>query len=234
MLMLRKILIFLILAFSANNQLYTQNNNRDSIFNINDSFGNVIDSIFICNNKHSKYYEVLADFNFHYFDVVNYAISFSYLFKKNLALTKVKPLIPWRKWVTLKQYKDSFYVYYPCDFLYHFRQSINDTTFIDWTGEGPVANKITEQKKKDINTYEFKMTGIYNEDRTLIIHIIDLKKGIAVFEETTDGENINYYLMIDANKIRNVPVIVNSCPTQKKIELEFEEPDFNLLLSKKP
>jgi hypothetical protein len=139
-------------------------------------------------------------------------------------LTKAKPIIPWTNWVTLKQHKGQYYAYHPCDFLFHFRQSINDTTFIDWTGEGPVANKILEQKKIDSKTYEFILTGIYDQDRILIIHILDKKKGIAIFEEKR-GKDRNVYLMIADDKIKSVPIIVNHCPTQKQTELEFDAID---------
>lgn len=133
--------------------------------------------------------------------------------------------------MTLKQHNDEFYVYHPCDFIFHFKQSVNDTTFIDWTGEGPVANKIIEQRKIDNKTYEFILTGIYDNERKVIVHIIDFKKGIAIFEQITNKSEKTFYLMIAAETIKSVPIIVNQCQKYKQKELEFKEPDFKSLLS---
>jgi|GEM_PF-3000322 len=110
---------------------------------------------------------------------------------------------------------------------------VKNTTFIDWTGEGPVAIKIIEQNKIDSMTYKFKLTGIYNHYRKIIIHIIELKKGIAVFEKITNGTGKSYYLMIAADKIKSVPIIENYCTTQKLTELQFDEPNFKSLLTTK-
>jgi len=214
-------------------QLFGQSIGKDTTFIFKDTIDGKLQTIFIDYNTDSKFYERITLFNFQYFDKDSYKYSTDYLKEQKLTLTKSKPAIPWTNWVTLKQYKEQFYAYHPCDFLFHFRQSINDTTFIDWTGEGPVANKIIEQKKVDSKTYEFKLTGIYDQDRKIIIHIIDFKKGIAVFEQIINGTDKNYYLMIAADKIKSVPIIVNHCPTQKQAELQFDELDFKTLLTNK-
>lgn len=219
-----------ILTIGAAFQLFGQSIQKDSTFIHKDTINGKLQSIFIDNNKDSEFYNKISHFNFGKFDNDNYKYSTDYLKKNKLALVKTKPTISWTNWVALKQYKGSFYAYHPCDFLFHFKQSINDTTFIDWTGEGPIANKIIEQKKIDNKTYEIRLTGIHDQDRKIIIHIIDRKKGIAVFEQTTNGADKLYYLMIAADKIKNVPIIVNHCPTQKQSELEFDKTDFKSLL----
>ncbi len=190
-------------------------------------------SIYFDNNRNSKFYKNINYWKFIEFDKESYKQSIKYLKKNKLKLIKTIPIIPWTKWVTLKQYKGKFYAYYPCDFYGHFRQSINDTTFIDWTGEGPIANKIINQIKIDPNTYEFKLAGFYYKNRKLIIHIIDHKKGIAVFEDTNNGSNRNYYLMIESTKLNTVPLIVNNCETEKQPELGFDKTNFVELLKKK-
>lgn len=223
----------MVLTMGLSLQLFGQSVIKDTTFIFKDTVDGKLQSIFIDNNKDSKFYDNISYFNFQHFDNQGYKYSTEYLKEHQLSLTKAKPLIPWTNWVTLKQYKGKFYAYHPCDFLHHFRQSVNDTTLIDWTGEGPVANKIISQNKFDDKTFEFKLTGIYYQDRTLTVHIIDLKKGIAVFEETTMGADKRYYLMIAADKIKNVPIIVNHCPTQKQSELEFDNTDFKTLLTTK-
>jgi hypothetical protein len=78
------------------------------------------------------------------------------------------------------------------------------------------------------------LSGIAKKNRKLIIHIIDNKKGIAVFEETSYNSNERYYyLMIAADKIKTVPLIVNNCETYKQNELCFDKPNFSELLKNK-
>lgn len=227
----RYILSILIIGTAL--QLFGQNSENDTTFIFKDTVDGELETIFIDYNTDSKFYVKVSDFHFKYFDKDSYRYSIDYLKEQKLSLTHSKPIVPWVSWVILKQYKDKYYVYCPCDFWFHFRQSINDTTYIDWTGEGPVANKIIDQKKIDDTTYEFKLTGIYHRDRKVIIHIIDFKKGIAVFEEAIDRLDKKYYLMIAADKITSVPIIVNYCTTQKQMELKFDKVDFKALLAGK-
>ncbi len=228
-----KRILFMIMVIGTTFSSFGQSNGKDKTVIFKETIDGGLQTIFIDNNKDSKYYDEISQFNFELFDNQSYKISTDYLKEHNLTLKKVKPVIPWRNWVTLEQYKGKLYVYRPCDFLFHFRQSVNDSTFIDWTGEGPVANKIMEQKKIDSKTYEYKLKGIYEQERIIVIHIIDNKNGIAVFEETTNKTETKYYLMIAADKIKNVPIIVNYCPTEKQSELEFDTPDFKKLLMNK-
>lgn len=222
-----------ILTIGATVQLFGQTVANDTTFIFKDTVDGELQTIFIDHNTDRKFYERISHFSFQYLDKVSYKYSTDYFKEQKLTLTKSKPIIPWTNWVTLKQYNGQFYVYHPCDFLFHFRQSVNDTTFIDWTGEGPEANKIIEQKKIDEKTYEFKLTGISAQNRKITIHIIDIKNGIAVFEQTLNEADKRYYLMIAADNIKSVPIIVNHCPTQKQTELQFDEPDFKTLLTTK-
>ena len=228
---LRNILTIVMIGLAL--PLFGQVNSKDTVFIQKGSLLGTAQSIYFDENKNSKFYDKITYFHFLRFDNASYKYSTDYLKENKLTLTKKKPIIPWTKWVTLKQYKDILYAYHPCDFYTHFRSSINDTTYIDWTGEGPVANKIIEQKKVNDNTYEFKLTGIYDKNRKLIIHIMDRNKGIAIFEEINNGTDNNYYLMIAADKIKSVPLIVYNCETQKQIELRFDEPNYIELLKTK-
>ena len=223
----------MLLTMGLSLQLFGQSIVKDTTFLFKHTVDGELQTIFIDNNTGSKAFDKISYFTFQFFDKQSYKYSTDYFKENKLTLSKVKPVIHWVNWVTLKQYKGKFYAYHPCDFLYHFRQSVNDTTLIDWTGEGPVANKIISQNRIDDKTFEFKLTGVYDLDRTLTVHIIDTKKGIAVFEQTTNGTDKKYYLMIAADKIKTVPIIVNHCPTQKQSELDFDIPDFKTLLPTK-
>ena len=150
---------------------------------------------------------------------------------KILLTKKTVKEIP-QKWIILKQYKGNFYTYKPSDFLSHFKICITDTAFIEYTGEGPVANNFFDLIKVNDSTFKLKVAGINSKDRDFIIHIIDKKNGIAVFEQISNVNEKIFYLMISANKIRNLPIIVNYCETQKQSEFHFNKPDFEILLKK--
>lgn len=226
----KHILAFLLIVLTL--PLYAQHSSQDTVFIRKDRVLGSAQSIFFASGKDAKLYDNISRFEFGLYDDESYQISTEYFSLHNIQLKKHTPVIPITRWVTLKEYHGQFYAYYPCDFLHHFMASINDTTYIDWTGEGPVANTILSQEKINGTTYRFSLSGIYDKERTLTIHIIDKKKGIAVFEETSKGSGGKYYLMIAADKIRSVPLIVNNCETQKQSELTFDEPQFDKLLGR--
>ncbi len=213
--------------------VFGQQSKLDTIFIRKDSLKGVSQSIFIETNKNSKFYENITSFKFGMFDKESYDNSLDYLKKNKIKLKRHKTIVPSIKWVTLKKYNGQLYAYYPCDFNSYFQVSINDTTFIDWTGEGPIANKIKSQRKLNNTTFEIKVTGINEQDRTITINIIDKTKGIAVFTETTVQNGEIHFFMIMADKIKTVPFIVNNCETSKQSELKFEEPNFDKLLKTK-
>ncbi|VBB46924.1 exported hypothetical protein [uncultured Paludibacter sp.] len=211
-------LIVKILIFCFACPLFGQNKN-DTVFIENDS----VHKIFIDYNKNSKYYNEINNFKFDDFDKSTYKNSLKQLKERNQNLNKDKPVIPWKNWIEIEKYKGKFYAYKPCDFLFHYKASINDTTFIDWTGEGSYANKIINQKKIDSKTYVFKLINTYyNYRQEVIIHIIDVQKGIAVFEYIfRDGEKRKFY-MIASEKLNKIPIIVYNC-NQKGEEFEFDD-----------
>lgn len=181
------------------------------------------DSVFIEKKANSPYYGLINKFKFSDSDNETYQYSLKKLRDMNIKLNKKHPVIQWEKWIEIKKYKGKFYAYKPCDFYFHYKNSINDSTFIDWTGEGPFANKIINQKKTDKNTYVFYLVSTTWSERTqVIVHIIDAGKGIAVFEHVfSDGERRKHF-MIASEKLTQVPIIVNNC-NQKGAEFEFDD-----------
>jgi len=222
--------LLLFAFFCLNLPLFSQIKSKDTTFIERSAKLKTAQSIYFDNNKNSKGYNDIVDFYFGKFDNDTYKQSLIYLKDRKLKLIKSKPIIPVVKWVPIKQYKGKLYVYRPCDFYSHYKISVNDSTFIDWTGEGPIANKILAQSKINDKTYQFKLKGFYQPNRTLLIHIIDTENMIAVFEETDEKKQKNYYFMIAANKIKNMPLIVNNCETYKQFELIFEIPNFAKIL----
>ena len=201
------------------------------IFNQNLSISN--NTIFIEKNKYSSFYKNITSFNFREFENESYAYSLNYLKANKIKLVKHKPILPSTNWIPLKLYKGNLYAYCPCDFYTFYKVSINDTTYIDWTGEGPIANKIKTQNKINQTTFKLKVNGINQQHKTIIINIIDKKNGIAIFTETTKQNGKNYFLMIMAKNIKIVPLIVNNCINKKQPELIFDEPNFEKLLANK-
>ena len=188
-------------------------------------------SPYINHNRGNRFYNELLPPDTIGVNDMYYRNSLDYLKENKLILMRGKPIIPWKVWIPLKKYKGDYYVYRPCDGIFHFAQSINDTTFIDWTVEGPTGHQIQSFFKTENNIYVFELN---NMQRFLFIHIIDHERGIAIFEDTNDRRGNKYHLMIAAEKMRSVPIIVNYCPLQKQRELQFEAPDFESLLKSTP
>jgi hypothetical protein len=187
--------------------------------------------IFIDNSTTSKFYYHVANFKFSKYDKDCYTRSLQYLKDRGVKLKKTDIKDIPQKWIVLKYYKNKFFTYHPSDFYTHLKISITDTAFIDHGGEGPIANKIVSFKKLNDQTFSFTLTGELIAKRELVIHIIDKQKGIAIFETHIGPQNKQYFLMIEAKKIRQLPIIVNYCKTQKQMEFDFDDPDFKKLLA---
>ena len=217
--------ILTILILASFQTVFGQSTKSDTIYIQKDSLRGFSQSIFIETNKNSKFYDDITSFEFGEFETESYNNSLDYLKLHHIKLKKEKTILPSIKWIPLEQYKGQLYVYHPCDFNSYYKVSINDTTYIDWTGEGPIANKIVYQRKINDNIFEIKTTGIENKNRVITIRIIDKEKGIAIFG--------NRQVMIMSNKIKSVPFIVHNCEQQKEVELKFEEPNIEKLLKTK-
>ncbi|HQS25361.1 MAG TPA: hypothetical protein PLJ41_13040, partial [Sediminibacterium sp.] len=80
------------------------------------------------------------------------------------------------------------------------------------------------------NTFSFLLSGVEWPKRQLTIHIINKSNGIAIFEMVKDNSK-DFFLMIDASKVKRLPIIVNLSLNNKAFEFDFEEPDFQRLLN---
>lgn len=220
-----------ILLLCSNSVLWAQTTNRDTTFLLKNTKGTQ-HYIFIEPNKASPFYDEVADFSIEGLGEQSYQNSLAALHERHLELGRIDIADFPTQWIITHQYKGQCYLYRPSDFYTHFQMGLTDSSFVDYTGEGPIANKILRFTKKDKSTYLFVLTGMYDSVRTITVHIIDRKKGIAVFEENTNGEGTHFFLMVDARKRRQLPLIVNYCKTQKQPEFRFDEPGFVELLQK--
>lgn len=206
---------------------------KDTTFLYRETSNNIYHAIFIDTSKTSQFYDVISDFKFGEFDQASYDYSLDFLKSKNIKLTKTSIDDLPKKWIILKYYHGEYFTYKPSDSYTHFKIEITDSTFTEYTGEGPLANKVLSYSKVNDKTFSFSLTGVDNPNRDLTVHIINSQKGIAVFEERLKNKKSSYYLMIDAAKIRQLPIIVNYCETDKQVEFDFEEPDYQKLIGMK-
>ena len=177
----------------------------------------------------SSRYDELAFFDIEFmdrdvYDAEKAALLESQIYPQHHALEGIP-----KYWVGLFRYEEQWVAYYPCNFLWHYKVIINDTEYIDWTGEGPQVNYLREARQIDDNTWEFKMKGNYRENDTILIHLIDREKGIAIFEEDGTAGKV-YYPMITSSTIHQVPLIVNDCPNVLQDEFEFGITDFSVFV----
>ncbi len=137
-----------------------------------------------------------------------------------------------RRWISIHQYKNEYFLYSPCDFVSHFRYEIKDSsTLEDIYGESPVPGRINSIQSPSSTTLiiDRSLPWGRNNDQ-LQINIIDPKNGIAIF--TIDPKrlakegfrffNVEFqFLMVDANKAHLYRTIVNYCK-EKTSEFTFD------------
>lgn len=136
-----------------------------------------------------------------------------------------------RQWQRLYQYRDSFYLYDPCDGLFDYALTITDSTFIEFTGEGPFVSSILEYERTGENAFRF-WYGTSYQGTHLTIHIVDAQKGLAVFA-FNHASNRTYSLMAAVQKGFHFPTIVCYTGADKQFEFDFQEPDYKALLQNK-
>jgi len=174
----------------------------------------------------------LANFAFTNYDSATYYEQLNKL--RPLNYTKIIPENFPRKWIALYQLKGAYYLYRPCDWGYHFRFEITDSTTINYTMEGPEPSRL--EKVSFTSTTHAVIEGVnYWEGRRVEIKVIDIERGIAVltFGPTKYRKGVNRIIMIDARKAHLFPVIVHYCPTSKAPEIDFDKIDFDMLLKQR-
>ena len=186
-------------------------------------------SIFIDTSKKSRGYELLTRFKLD----SNFFNKYSLSIKKNngvnnqLKKISLDSSLP-KRWVKIVLYKNKFYAYSPCDYLYDYRFTITDSCFVDYT-DLLSPEQILNYGKINSSKYFFQITQIVGTKK-VFFHIINKQKGIAIVEQIIKGKR-SFCLIIDIEKIREIPIIVNHC-IERADEYEFSEPDYKKLLKK--
>ncbi len=177
----------------------------------------------------SKFRTELTSFSFCKYDSATY-------------FEQLKPLEPFhgkqtflnnfpRKWIALYQLNGKYYLYRPSDFGNHFRFEITDSTTIDFSMEGAEPSRLNNISFSSTTQIEIDRTN-YWEGKKVIINLLDVAKGLALFSfGPTKYKRAGYQLlMVDAAKAHLFPTIVNYCLTDKQHELAFDKIDFKSLL----
>lgn len=133
------------------------------------------------------------------------------------------------KWYPLYLHNGTYYLYSPCDFIYHHSFAIAFDGVTDLTPEGYAVNRLLNYTKTG-NSHTLQLDGSFNGEFTRTIHIIDAERGIAVIEEKRGNGLPEYYLAVHSVTAANFPIIVNDCKGEKQSEYEFAEPDYKALL----
>jgi hypothetical protein len=207
---------------------------NDTTFLLREIDSNLYHAIFIENNKSSQYYDWISDFKLmNSYTRYRLPSSASENNTNSKSFTKFPVNDLPNKWCPLYFYNDKYYLYSPCDYMNNVTFSINDSTFIYYSSEGPEGSIIKSLDRPDSNTYKFEVISLYLPRKNIIIHFIDRDRGIAIFEYPDEPKEYRYHFHVDAEKVKDFPIIVNYSKTCKQSEYRFPRPDYEKLIKAK-
>ena len=139
-----------------------------------------------------------------------------------------------KNWLPVHYYNGNYYLYAPSDWGNAGRRILSDSVFINWYMDGPYPQLLQSVSKEKASTYTIKYQREKDDLQTLVIHIIDPKINLAVWEyQRDDGKPSSYKLYVAAPSAANFNMIVNHSNYQKQMEFKFQEPDYQKLLKMK-
>lgn len=172
----------------------------------------------------------LGEFDSSYFESIPLLKPF-----KNFS-KEIKSSFP-RKWISIHQYKNEYFLYSPCDFCYHRLFEFTDSsTFERFSCESPEPSRINDlQFQSSTNLIIDRSLPWRRTNNKLQINIIDPKKGIAVFTFGPDewGNEGFRFLMVDVNKAHLYRTIVNNCIIDRQDEFVFDSINYKSPLFKR-
>lgn len=126
---------------------------------------------------------------------------------------------------SIQMYKGKYYLYVPCDWMWHNRIKIHKDSVEINMGETD-SFKIEKRKKKNKKqTIFYSLQNPSNFKANLSIRTINEKEGIVIIRFNYIENPEFYFLAVDNSKIDNYPIIVNECPYFKSKEFSFDELD---------
>lgn len=136
---------------------------------------------------------------------------------------------PFGSWVELKIYRNKYYAYYPCDLGNLRRFAISKNSFKVLRAETD-DNRIVSSKRLSNWKFSFDIEDPYeSKKRTVIFHIIDSKRGLAIVENVGEKQPYKYTLVVNTKELRQYPLIVNEC-SMKDSEFRFMSPNYASLM----
>lgn len=135
-----------------------------------------------------------------------------------------------KNWCPLELYKGEYYL-----FTRNFNKTIirDSAVVFGSTGES-AAVKLYSLKKIRKQTFQLKVAFYPKGIETIIIHIINPRKQVAIFEYRRPNEEpISYRLMVGEKGARSFPIIVDYSPQIKPQIFMFDNPDYEALLKAK-
>lgn len=137
---------------------------------------------------------------------------------------------PFGKWISLHQYKNNFYTYFPCDWGTLLRLEIDANKYTEHSfeeEEWQIKSIRAVSKRKYVLDIEYSVSKTY---RKIIFYLVDDKKGIAVLEYMGSTGDRKYQLLIKNSNINKIPMIINEC-NSKAIEFQFDAINYISLLN---
>jgi predicted transcriptional regulator len=191
-------------------------------------------AVYIDHNRQSAAYKRLLNFNLNKYDVNDYRENYRIMKSRHHApLKKFNLAGLLKQWMPLYLHKGKYYIYSPSEWGTIDRRILTDSTMMYWFMDGLTPEPYQQVKKINNHTYAFKLHSFYTDNpgnTTIIIHIIDPKNQIAIWEDTGEKGASHYGLYIPRQNARNFDLIVNSCLTEKTNEFEFDKVDYAKLL----
>jgi hypothetical protein len=188
--------------------------------------------VFIDTSRSSEYYKKLSAFaiteeGLEYYQEVIGALSKAYGLPSHVSLQ-----LPDTRWLPAVYHQGKFYLYAPCDWLFHQPVMIADSAIITW-GEAAYPELIRSVVRQR-DSYKFitqKPWGDVKGEVPQTLHVIDEKRGIAILQTDGSEEEGNLRLLIAQSRMRDFPIIVNNCFDHKTTEWHPEATDLRKLLN---
>jgi hypothetical protein len=220
--------LYFIIVLLCNLKTSAQQVNADTNFILRETNGRNYHAIFIDTNKQSTFYEHVLNFCFDDYDSASYDVSINYIVneqKIKLKRSKIASSLP-RNWSFLHNYKNKLYLYAPSDWGNNSRLIITDSTFVEYSMDGPTATAIKNFKAINKNSFEFLLFDANNKTNKVTLHMLDWANQIAVLYNHSSEEKYRYELIVGAAKAKSFPIIVNYSRYNKQREFVFDKIDF--------
>lgn len=160
------------------------------------------------------------------------SISKQIIESNNIKLKHFKNDLVSTNWSSLYWFNNDFCLYGPSDWMANTPILITDSIIYSLNSD-PMLDIILDFSMKEKNIYEFKVKNYNGKTEKIIIEIIDIKKGIAIWEYRDENNlRLNKVLKVKSEFVKLFPIIICDCGDSKCVFEKtnyFEKPDFEKL-----